>query len=808
MNKKLAWVSKLGIVKWPILIASGITILFVLGVFESLELISLDARFHSRGDKSASSDIAVIGITQQCIERIGKLPWPRSTYAEIINYLAEARAKVICFDIFFPVRSEQQEDLKLVEATQKAGNVIYAVFSPIALEHYKKEPLYRVDSLRENMKALSEAAAGIGHINVPPDRDGRIRRVPVALESKGRIVYQLGLETVIHYWGIDKTAIILEKNRLKLGGRNLPLTSEGDLLINFHGQEKELDFYPFHKVLEGELPKENFEDKIVLIGQSAHGLPNADLLSTPQGEKYGVVVQSVIIDNLLNSDFLVRQGLISFLVTIILLSLLSGMLFFRFSLRKSIISFLISLASVILGAIYLFNRIGFILELVPCLTTLAANFGLSLTLNLKRSRQQVMQKDFELSSLFRTSRISAEDLGMDRLPQIMVDTIGETVGVEALSLYLRDDTTRSLSLKAEYSLNNLSKHEISRIAEIANRLVQDRGEAFLTRDLTRDPRFKKLGFGVSSFLSSPLIVGGQIKGILNFYNKRASGASRKHYFTKEDLRLISAFSHQIAVILENGRLLQDIEIKNERLIEAMGELKEAQEELVKQGKLSAVGRMASMIIHDIKNPIATVRLYAELLAENQVAREERQEYSQVILRQIDRVVEMAQEVLDYTKGKTSLRPQMVSVESLFEEIVTLLRKDFKKMGINLVTDISFRGSVKIDKEKMIRVLLNLARNAAEAMEGKGTVRILSRKEDGYVEFRVLDDGPGVPTEIKNKLFEPFITHGKKQGTGLGLAIVKKIVEDHGGKISVESKLARGTSFVIELPHEMAQKEGK
>ena len=795
---------KLAAVRWPVVIASGIAILFVLGLFEPLELITVDGRFQLQGKKSPSPHIAIIGITQQCIERVGKLPWPRSAYAEIIDYLAESKAKVICFDIFFPVPSEQEEDLKLVEATQRAGNVIYPVFSPIGLEHYKKGSLYRVDSLRENIQPLSKAAAGVGHINVPPDTDSRVRRVPVALESEGKLIYQLGLETVIHYRGIDKARITLEKNSLRLGKKNVPLTREGDLLINYRGQEKELDFYPFHKVLEGQIPGESFKDRIILIGQVAHGLPNADLISTPLGEKYGAIVQSVIIDNLLRGDFLVRQGLVSSLVTIIFLSLLTGMLFTRLSLVKSVMSLLISLTLVVVGAIYLFNRIGFILEIVPCLTAVVANFGLSLTLNLKKFRQEVQQKDFELSGLFRTSRISAEDLLMDRIPQVMVNTIGETIGVEALSLYLRDDTTDSLSLRAEYSHNKSAEKEISRIAEIANRLVEDSGEVFLTGDLSREPRFKKLGLRASSFLSSPLVVRNQIKGVLNFYNKGPSGVSRSRYFTKEDLRLISAFSHQTAVILENSHLLQAIDIKNRRLIEAMRELKAAQEELVKREKLSAVGRMASMIIHDIKNPIATVRLYAELLGQADGQDVDRHKYCQIILSQIDRVTEMAQEVLDYTKGKSSLRPRVVEVESLVEELVTLLREDFKKHGIKLVTDMSFKGSMKIDKEKMVRVFLNLARNAAEATAGEGTVTISGRKENSHIEFRVFDDGPGIAEEIENRLFEPFVTHGKKYGTGLGLAIAKKIVEDHGGRISVESESGAGTSFIIKLPCEMGQ----
>jgi len=808
MNKKLAWLSKLGLVKWSLLIASGVAILFALGIFEPLELLTLDGRFRLRGDRAASSDLAIVGITQECVQKIGKLPWSRSVYAQVINRLTEAGAKIICFDIFFVVPSEQQGDLKLVEATQSAGNVIYPVFSPLSLKSHKKGPVYRVKFLRENIEPISRVAAGVGHINVPPDRDGKTRGIPVALEFKEKLVYQLGLETVIHYWGIDKRSITLKRNSLQLGERNMPLTREGELLINYYGQEKSMDFYPFHRVLEGNLPGKNFEDKIVLIGQTAHGLPNADLVSTPQGKKYGLIIQSIVIDNLLKGDFLVRQGLISSLVAIIFISLLTGVLFARASLWKSIIYFLTLLVLVIIGAIYLFQKQGFILEVTPYLITLVANFGLSLTLNLQKSRQEIMQKDFQLGSMVRTSQISEEDLDMDKVPQIMVNAIGETVGVEALNLYFCDEVAKNLSLKAEYCLNRkLAKSEVSQIATIANCLVQERGKPFLTKELSQDSRFKKVSSNVSSFLSIPLVVREQIRGILNFYNKRPSSVSSSHYFTKEDLRLISVLSHQTAVILENGCLVQDLGAKNEQLRQALQDLKAVQKELVKREKLSAVGRMASMIIHDLKNPIGAVRGYAELLGQVQES-EQRTKYSQIILTQIDRVTEMVQEVLDYTKGKSGLRPQIVTAETLMGELVTLLKEDFQKQGIKLVADISFKGPMKIDKEKVMRVFLNLARNASEAMPGEGRVEITSRKKDGFIEFRVSDDGPGIPEDIKKNLFEPFVTHGKEHGTGLGLAIVKKIVEEHGGRISVETELGEGTTFIVELPKEMKKNESK
>jgi signal transduction histidine kinase len=105
----------------------------------------------------------------------------------------------------------------------------------------------------------------------------------------------------------------------------------------------------------------------------------------------------------------------------------------------------------------------------------------------------------------------------------------------------------------------------------------------------------------------------------------------------------------------------------------------------------------------------------------------------------------------------------------------------------------------MDETKMRRALYNIASNARDAMDAGGQLTIATRAANGWVEFCVSDTGPGIPAEISETLFEPFVTHGKPTGTGLGLAIAKKAVEDHGGTISVETAPGQGATFTISLP---------
>ena len=120
-------------------------------------------------------------------------------------------------------------------------------------------------------------------------------------------------------------------------------------------------------------------------------------------------------------------------------------------------------------------------------------------------------------------------------------------------------------------------------------------------------------------------------------------------------------------------------------------------------------------------------------------------------------------------------------------------------AIHLVREDDCRTEVMVDCGRFARVLLNLVKNAAEAMPQGGILWITVKDLDGRVLFRVMDTGTGIPDDLPPRIFEPFVTHGKSKGTGLGLAIVKSVVESHGGNISVESKPGAGTTFEITLP---------
>ena len=135
-----------------------------------------------------------------------------------------------------------------------------------------------------------------------------------------------------------------------------------------------------------------------------------------------------------------------------------------------------------------------------------------------------------------------------------------------------------------------------------------------------------------------------------------------------------------------------------------------------------------------------------------------------------------------------------------------MKEDFASAQVEMVYDLQHSGPVRMDPDRMCRVLVDIAGNAKDAMAGGGRLTIATRKSEQWWELEVADNGSGIPTDIRPRIFEPFVTSGKEEGTGLGLAIVREIAQGHGGTIDLDSRIAGevdgkapGTTFILRFP---------
>jgi len=265
-------------------------------------------------------------------------------------------------------------------------------------------------------------------------------------------------------------------------------------------------------------------------------------------------------------------------------------------------------------------------------------------------------------------------------------------------------------------------------------------------------------------------------------------------FTLEVARNIAHFLRKT-----DQRLIHNLKRENEDLKRINRQLEETQDELIGKERLSLIGRMASTILHDMKNPMSTIGGYAQILKMKAHSREDLVKYSDIINKQVERFLGMAQDLLSFAQGGEQMKFSSVNIDEYLRECTEVIMQRFKEQGVNFVTDFNFSGKVRIDTGRFYRAVENIASNALDILEPGGTFTLSTAEVETGVRITLADDGVGMSEEIRANAFKEFFTQGKKKGTGLGLAIVKRVVDEHDGLIRLDSEMGKGTTFMIDLP---------
>lgn len=250
---------------------------------------------------------------------------------------------------------------------------------------------------------------------------------------------------------------------------------------------------------------------------------------------------------------------------------------------------------------------------------------------------------------------------------------------------------------------------------------------------------------------------------------------------------------------ETARGLEDsyrkLQHQSEVIIRIEGELRKAE-------RLSAIGELAAVLAHEIRNPLGSIRGTAEILKDDFVPGERKYEFLEILVKESDRLNRVVEDFLRLA------RPQSVvwgecDLQDELNNVITLVAAEANVREVRLDLDASSVPVVAGDREKLRQAFLNIVLNALQATPAGGRVAVAASRQvhaDGaeWVEIRFSDTGGGIPPEALENIFEPFFTT-KEGGTGLGLAITRKIVEGHGGRIAVESVPGHGTTFTVLLP---------
>lgn len=245
-------------------------------------------------------------------------------------------------------------------------------------------------------------------------------------------------------------------------------------------------------------------------------------------------------------------------------------------------------------------------------------------------------------------------------------------------------------------------------------------------------------------------------------------------------------------IMELSRhLINNIRTTNDKYIQ----------DVVRNTKMTSIGQMLNTILHDFRNPFTVIRMAASVIPRTHPD-ESTVQMCKLIDEQIERVKIMTDEILEFSRGTAKIDKKRVKVTEVLQRFEFLNKDYLRQSNVDFVV----RGVdtvLELDVNKILRVLQNLVNNAAEMFlqKGGGRIAVIAKDVSGGVgvEISVVDNGPGIPEPIRDRLFEPFATHGKEKGIGLGLAICKSLVEAHKGTITVNTATDKGTTFLIRFP---------
>jgi signal transduction histidine kinase len=256
------------------------------------------------------------------------------------------------------------------------------------------------------------------------------------------------------------------------------------------------------------------------------------------------------------------------------------------------------------------------------------------------------------------------------------------------------------------------------------------------------------------------------------------------------------------LLLEQERLLGEIEKWNReleaRVAQKSAELEQAHHEALLNEKLASLGHLAAGMAHEIRNPLNSISLFAQVMRANMTDEPEMQSYTDRIVNEVERIDAILVKVLSTSK-RSPFKLSSIKLSSVIEDCLRDFTEQIRHQKIRLLKELPEQmPSILADPDELGQVFSNLFSNALFEMQQGGTLSVSLQYDDQAITVQVSDTGGGIPEENLNKIFDPFFTT-KARGTGFGLSVVLRIVKTYAGQISVESQPDKGTTFKVRLP---------
>jgi signal transduction histidine kinase len=380
-----------------------------------------------------------------------------------------------------------------------------------------------------------------------------------------------------------------------------------------------------------------------------------------------------------------------------------------------------------------------------------------------------------LQKINRAAAILNSNIKIDDVLKNIVNVAMELTNADRGTLYLVDREKNELWSKV--SLGNEYKEIKLIIGEGIAGWVAEKGEVINIANVQEDPRFndsydKSSGYVTKSMLCFPIKNKNEdIVGVLQLLNN-ANGK-----FTLLDEEFLESLSIHAALALQNAELV---------------------EQLLTTERISSLGKMANFLMQDIKKPILVSKRYAEHL-KTKITQDDTTRVVDMLLDQLNHIVDLVQATSSYSEGQIVLRSLITKLNGTLDDFVTRIDSLVRTNNCEIKKEYDKDVNVKLSEKQFYQCFQHIVKNACDAMPEGGTIYLSTKYDNDKVHITIKDTGLGIPESLHEKIFEPFMSHGKKEATGLGLSITKKIIEEHGGTIKVESVIGEGASFIISFP---------
>ncbi|MEE4166482.1 MAG: ATP-binding protein [Desulfocapsaceae bacterium] len=374
---------------------------------------------------------------------------------------------------------------------------------------------------------------------------------------------------------------------------------------------------------------------------------------------------------------------------------------------------------------------------------------------------------------------------LDEVMDLVVWKVTEIIKAKGAILRLLNIETDELELSAAYGIG---KNYLQKGPTFSKKVITDichRNKVIMIDDILTNPRVQypkeAEAEGIRFIVDVPLSIANNVFGLLRIY------FTETRQFSEDELSFIVAIAEQCSCALGKARLIESHELKYHQLA-------------LQTEKLSALGRMAAGIAHEINNPLAGILLYSSNLSKKVPADTPLKEGLDIIIDETIRCRKIILELLDFSREREP-RKIPTNINDIIEKTLKILENEFKLNRVKLCKDLAEdMPQTMLDGNQIEQVFVNLIINSIQALPEGGVVTVASRvnPDKKMVTVEISDNGHGIEKEALDKIFEPFFST-KAKGTGLGLSVSYGIIHKHQGHIHVDSELGSGTKFLIEIP---------